>query len=499
MRISNNIKNSFGEWDNIPELKLSDEIINFFKSGGNLKIKCKKGSGIHIKKKNRGKFTASAKKAGQSVQEHARSVLNDPNATPLQKKRANFARNSKKWHHKNGGSMRIPGVIDSNPNLDNMKGDYVTPKKKKKKVKKHDWGGFIASVNNKTKSLANKGLKALGTAGEAITNAVSGLATSSYVQPTTVYNPYITSVGSNAKVKKNAEQKVKKAMQTVGTYSSPVNYVAALTQGTINPIVGEQKVSELDPRIQLALRTTELAGGAKTIKGARNIALDTTVGNFNLSKYINQDKLFTTNRIGSQLAPGGSEVAVYIDRNNPRSRVLKISKKGMSKEQADKYMQARVLRNKQPYYAKERVEGLIDNGDGTFIPVTSQKYIDLSKALPKNDMKAIKIQTELMEKKGFKRVPIQEHSNLPGANKIVNGEPIYQSWASFKSIAPDHRSITSHVFSNGKFYTMDNRLGLNSFVVPHLPPIKPYRLINIDTDVVPLTGKYKGFIPAADK
>lgn len=59
----------------------------------------KKGSKIHIKKANRGKFTASAKRAGQSVQEHARSVLNNPNATPLQKKRANFARNAAKWHH----------------------------------------------------------------------------------------------------------------------------------------------------------------------------------------------------------------------------------------------------------------------------------------------------------------------------------------------------------------------------------------------------------------
>lgn len=58
----------------------------------------KKGSKIHIKKANRGKFTASAKRAGQSVQEHARSVLADPNATPLQKRRANFAQNAAKWH-----------------------------------------------------------------------------------------------------------------------------------------------------------------------------------------------------------------------------------------------------------------------------------------------------------------------------------------------------------------------------------------------------------------
>ena len=60
----------------------------------------KKGAKIHIKKENRGIFTKSAKAAGQSVQEHAKSVLNDPNATPLQKKRANFARNAAKWHHK---------------------------------------------------------------------------------------------------------------------------------------------------------------------------------------------------------------------------------------------------------------------------------------------------------------------------------------------------------------------------------------------------------------
>ena len=60
----------------------------------------KSGGSIHIKKKNRGKFTASAKAAGEGVQEHAHKVMNDPNATPLQKKRANFAIQAKKWHHK---------------------------------------------------------------------------------------------------------------------------------------------------------------------------------------------------------------------------------------------------------------------------------------------------------------------------------------------------------------------------------------------------------------
>lgn len=62
----------------------------------------KEGSGIHIKKKNEGKFTESAKRAGESVQEHAHSVVNDPNATTLQKKRAQFAINAKKWKAQDG-------------------------------------------------------------------------------------------------------------------------------------------------------------------------------------------------------------------------------------------------------------------------------------------------------------------------------------------------------------------------------------------------------------
>ena len=64
---------------------------------------------IKIKKKNRGKFTKAAKTAGESVQEHAHSVLNNPKATKLQKKRAQFVVNSKKWHHKDGGLLMQNG------------------------------------------------------------------------------------------------------------------------------------------------------------------------------------------------------------------------------------------------------------------------------------------------------------------------------------------------------------------------------------------------------
>lgn len=95
----------------------------------------KKGSGIHIKKKNRGKFTASAKKAGRSVQEHARAVLKNPKATPLQKKRANFARNAAKWKHEDGSKIHKPdghrSILDNGwiPTKRLKKGTYGLIKK----------------------------------------------------------------------------------------------------------------------------------------------------------------------------------------------------------------------------------------------------------------------------------------------------------------------------------------------------------------------------------
>lgn len=61
---------------------------------------------ININPKNEGKFTAAASASGESVQQHARSVLNSDTATPLQKKRANFARNAANWYHPKKGIVR---------------------------------------------------------------------------------------------------------------------------------------------------------------------------------------------------------------------------------------------------------------------------------------------------------------------------------------------------------------------------------------------------------
>jgi hypothetical protein len=59
-------------------------------------------SGIHIKKANKGKFTASANKAGMGVQGFANKVLSAPKGKYSAKlrKRAVFAHNAAGWNHK---------------------------------------------------------------------------------------------------------------------------------------------------------------------------------------------------------------------------------------------------------------------------------------------------------------------------------------------------------------------------------------------------------------
>lgn len=53
----------------------------------------KKGGRIHIKKENRGKFTATKKRTGKTTEELTHSK------NPLTRKRAIFAQNAKKWNH----------------------------------------------------------------------------------------------------------------------------------------------------------------------------------------------------------------------------------------------------------------------------------------------------------------------------------------------------------------------------------------------------------------
>ena len=61
-------------------------------------IKVIREGGINIKPSKEGTFTAAAKKHGKSVQGFASQVLNNKDEySPAMVKKANFARNVKKW------------------------------------------------------------------------------------------------------------------------------------------------------------------------------------------------------------------------------------------------------------------------------------------------------------------------------------------------------------------------------------------------------------------
>jgi len=62
----------------------------------------KKGSGIHIKKKNRGKFTEYC--GGEVTQKCIDKAKKSKNSTL--RKRATFADNARKWKHQQGGTMK---------------------------------------------------------------------------------------------------------------------------------------------------------------------------------------------------------------------------------------------------------------------------------------------------------------------------------------------------------------------------------------------------------
>lgn len=61
----------------------------------------REGGGIHIKKKNRGKFTSYC--GGKVTNECIQRGLHSSN--PTTRKRANFARNARKWKHEDGGPL----------------------------------------------------------------------------------------------------------------------------------------------------------------------------------------------------------------------------------------------------------------------------------------------------------------------------------------------------------------------------------------------------------
>ena len=101
--------------DSIYNPKIKDIIVQ--KNGGMLDF-LKNGSGIHIKEKNKGKFTSYC--GGKVTDECIQKGKNSSN--PAIRKRATFAANARKWKHQLGGNLLLgpmPSAIN-NPKVKNI-------------------------------------------------------------------------------------------------------------------------------------------------------------------------------------------------------------------------------------------------------------------------------------------------------------------------------------------------------------------------------------------
>lgn len=83
------------EFKNYCKNNITIEYSKIDQSNSEVILKCKNGNKIHIKKKNRGKFTEYC--GGTVTDECIKRGKNSSN--PVIRKRATFAANSRKWSH----------------------------------------------------------------------------------------------------------------------------------------------------------------------------------------------------------------------------------------------------------------------------------------------------------------------------------------------------------------------------------------------------------------
>lgn len=89
--------------NNISETTMNNLEANYAALGGFLNQYADGGS-IYIKPENRGKFNATKKRTGKTIEELTHSK------NPLTRKRAIFAQNAAKWHHAFGGELNTNGA-----------------------------------------------------------------------------------------------------------------------------------------------------------------------------------------------------------------------------------------------------------------------------------------------------------------------------------------------------------------------------------------------------
>lgn len=223
----------------------------------------KNGSGIHIKKENRGKFTdyCGGKVTSACIAKGKHS------SNPAIRKRATFAANARKWKHEDGAKIKkhqafVNGVsvLDSNP--DAYK--YV-----KKKVK-------MAQEGTKFGTWVNNNAGTISSIGNTLLSGVSN---------------YISAKQQEKSIKKQNKAKLKDIdaqLKQQKAYYKPLAYQYALqqaqqeTNGTdenISPIVVDQQAEKLaNMLVNSDLRNQVIAENANAEAEANNASLGALIG-----------------------------------------------------------------------------------------------------------------------------------------------------------------------------------------------------------------------------
>ena len=129
--------------------------LQYQKQGGKMNILefLKNGSGIHIKKKNRGKFTKYCH--GKVTDECIRKAKASGNPTLV--KRATFADNARHFKHKDGGKAFVNGVnvLDSNPKMYKYNKKYKMAQEGAKLTFWQQAGNWIKDNQNSISTIGN--------------------------------------------------------------------------------------------------------------------------------------------------------------------------------------------------------------------------------------------------------------------------------------------------------------------------------------------------------
>lgn len=217
------------------------------------------GSGIHIKKENRGKFTETKKITGKTTEELTHSK------NPLTRKRAIFAQNAKKWKHEDGGSVHKPNGHRSI--LDN--GWFKTKDLKKNHPLTYQQGG---GITNKAQELSKAASKAYSEFSDSPWNTVydivnTGLyAAAPFTGGVTLVPAMAMSIG-----------------QGIAAANNAVNEGVTLNNGLdmAGAVLAAPAKSVMKPLMKAVGKNTKLVKNAKLFKTVKE---SHKVGNINLGK-----------------------------------------------------------------------------------------------------------------------------------------------------------------------------------------------------------------------